>query len=114
MKLYTIISTLIEQTHTIKQRYEDAREGKMYDFKNDVMPFAYEMDHLLNQLDGYTENIVALPYMNQLKYQMMKENLERLSVECHYASASRKLFMDKLKSVNYDLNYIKESETQYG
>ncbi|RIN77289.1 DUF1798 family protein [Staphylococcus simulans] len=112
--MYTIISTLLEQTFIMKQRYEEAREGKAYEFKDDVMPFAYYIDELLNQLDGHAENIVALPYMNQLKYQMLKENLERLSVECHYASASRKLFMDKLKSVNYDLNYIKESETQYG
>ncbi|MCE5024429.1 DUF1798 family protein [Staphylococcus simulans] len=112
--MYTIISTLIEQTYIMKQRYEEARSGKAYDFKNEVMPFAYHIDDLLNHLDGYAENIIALSYMNQLKYQILKENLERLSVECHYASASRKLFMDKLKSVNYDLNYLKESETQYG
>lgn len=98
----------------MKLKYEAARAGKTYDFKNDVMPYAYHIDDLLNRLEGDVEHIVALPYMNQLKYQILKENLERLSVECHYAKTSRKLFMDKLKSVHYDLNYIKESETQYG
>ncbi|CAL27990.1 Bacterial domain of uncharacterised function (DUF1798) [Staphylococcus carnosus] len=112
--MYNIIQQLIRYTQMMKERYQKAREGVQYSFHNDVVPFTKEIDTLIDKLNSKEEHVVSLPYMNKMKYQILIQNLETLSVECHYSSTSRKIFMDKLKSVKYDLNYIKESETKYG
>lgn len=112
--MYTIIQQLIRYTKAMQERYQNAREGTQYAFERDVVPFTKEIDNLISQLNGNAEYVIALPYMNKKKYHILIQNLETLSVECHYAKTSRKIFMEKLKSVKYDLKYIKESETQYG
>lgn len=112
--MYKVVQQLIRYTQMMKDRYQNAREGTQYSFHNDVVPFTKEIDALIDKLNSKAELIVSLPYMNKMKYQLLIQNLETLSVECHYSGTSRKVFMDKLKSVKYDLNYIKESEKQYG
>ncbi|RTX83838.1 Bacterial domain of uncharacterised function (DUF1798) [Staphylococcus piscifermentans] len=112
--MYTIIQQLIRYTQAMKERYQHAREGTQYSFDQDVVPFTKEIDNLISQLNGNAEYVIALPYMNKKKYHILIQNLETLSVECHYAKTSRKIFMEKLKSVKYDLKNIKESETHYG
>ncbi|WP_105992775.1 DUF1798 family protein [Staphylococcus simulans] len=108
------IEKLIKLTQEMEQRYQAAKNGTCYAFKEDVVPFVSHIDEILFKLDGQAEHIVALPYMNKLKYEILKENIEKLSVECHDSKTSRKMFMEKLKSVNYDLNYIKDCEKYYG
>ena len=44
--------------------------------------------------------------MNKPKLDLLIKNIEELSVECHFKRTSRKLFTEKIKAVQYDLNNI--------
>lgn len=109
-----LIDALISTVLEMDNRFKYAKNGKNYSFQKDIVPFTNEVDILLKELKDQAPEFISLPFMNQLKFNILIENIEKLSVECHFESASKKHFKDKLKSVNYDLNYIKESEKQYG
>ncbi|TRY16413.1 DUF1798 family protein, partial [Tessaracoccus rhinocerotis] len=40
------------------------------------------------------------------KFNLLISNIQSLSVECHFKRTSRKLFTEKIKSVQYDLKNI--------
>ena len=44
--------------------------------------------------------------MNANKFDLLIKSYKELSVDCHFYRTSKKLFNEKLKAVNYDLNYI--------
>lgn len=44
--------------------------------------------------------------MNKEKLEILVKHIKELSVECHYNKTSKKLFNEKLKSVNYDLTNL--------
>ena len=63
---------------------------------------------MLNEIKLHHEFIIEVPYMNSRKFELLIANIEQLSVECHFKRTSRKLFIEKLKSVQYDLQkYIR-------
>ncbi len=63
---------------------------------------------MLNEIKLHREFIIEVPYMNSRKFELLIANIEQLSVECHFKRTSRKLFIEKLKSVQYDLaKYIR-------
>ena len=41
--------------------------------------------------------------MSQQKLDILILNIQKLSVDCHFPRTSRKLFVEKLKSAQYDL-----------
>ncbi|WP_430501972.1 DUF1798 family protein [Escherichia coli] len=45
-------------------------------------------------------------YMTQQKLDILILNIQKLSVDCHFPRTSRKLFVEKLKSAQYDLKNI--------
>ncbi|PTF16899.1 DUF1798 domain-containing protein, partial [Staphylococcus devriesei] len=55
---------------------------------------------------------INLPYMNNKKFDLLINSLKELSVDCHFQRTSKKLFTEKLKAVNYDLNYILQSSKE--
>ena len=73
-----------------------------------------KIDGLTEELSHYHDELIQFPYMNKEKLEMLVKHIKELSVECHYNKTSKKLFNEKLKSVNYDLTnlfkYIKDKE----
>ncbi|MCU5745502.1 YppE family protein [Staphylococcus sp. SQ8-PEA] len=107
----TLIGDLSKELKVIEYCYVDVKTNQIdKEFYNDVVPYSKKIDRLCEQLSDYKSEISHLPYMNEHKFKLLISNLKDLSVECHYAKTSRKLFTEKLKAVQYDLNYIKRCE----
>ncbi|MEJ7495978.1 DUF1798 family protein, partial [Staphylococcus pasteuri] len=64
------------------------------------------IDSQLKQLKTYEQSLIDTTYMNKPKLDLLIKNIEELSVECHFKRTSRKLFTEKIKAVQYDLNNI--------
>ncbi|GAA6825371.1 DUF1798 family protein [Staphylococcus sp. 18_1_E_LY] len=104
------IDDLINDVQLMQTRYEIAKEEGDYDFYEVVKPFTTHIDNLITQIKAHKTEILSLSYMNNQKFEILISNIETLSVECHFKRTSRKLFMEKLKAVQYDLGYIQRSE----
>ena len=104
------IDDLINDVQLMQTRYEIAKEEGDYDFYEVVKPFTTHIDNLISQIKAHETDILNLSYMNKQKFDILISNLETLSVECHFKRTSRKLFMEKLKAVQYDLGYIQRNE----
>lgn len=102
-----LIQQLIDELNIMYQRYHEAKTTQVdYDFYHVVQPYSKRIDRELNELKTKKQHIVQLPYMNPMKFDLLISHIEELSIECHFQRTSRKLFMEKFKSVQYDLNYI--------
>ncbi|MBF7017103.1 DUF1798 family protein [Staphylococcus durrellii] len=104
------IDDLIDDVQLMQTRYEIAKEQGDYNFYEVVKPFTTHIDNLITQIKLHEADILSLTYMNKQKFEILISNIETLSVECHFKRTSRKLFMEKLKAVQYDLGYIHRSE----
>ncbi|HGZ6394641.1 TPA: DUF1798 family protein, partial [Staphylococcus aureus] len=85
-----------------------------HDFYQTVKPYTEHIDSMLNEIKLHREFIIEVPYMNSRKFELLIANIEQLSVECHFKRTSRKLFIEKLKSVQYDLQNILDGVTKEG
>ncbi|GGI39808.1 DUF1798 family protein [Mammaliicoccus stepanovicii] len=102
-----MLQDLINKLSNMEQTFKFAKNDYEYDFYQDVVPFVEQVDQLLEHLLEQKHNILKLQYMNEQKFQLLIDNYKELSVECHYKRTSKKLFLEKFKAVQHDLNYIK-------
>lgn len=101
------IRQLIEEVNHMNNIYEQVREyDEDKDFHKVVEPYVRHIDSLLDQLKPYEQSLIDTTYMNKPKLDLLIKNIEELSVECHFKRTSRKLFTEKIKAVQYDLNNI--------
>ncbi|UXR66383.1 YppE family protein [Staphylococcus pasteuri] len=102
-----IIKNLILEVNHMGQKYERVREKEEDEYFHKVIePYVRNIDTQLNQLRNYEQSLVNTTYMNKKKVDLLFKNIEELSVECHFKRTSRKLFTEKIKAVQYDLNNI--------
>nr|WP_263313273.1 YppE family protein [Mammaliicoccus sp. Marseille-Q6498] len=101
-----MLQELIDKLTEMQQIFKNAKDDHEYDFYKDVVPFVEEVDHLLEAFTVHQASILKLQYMNQQKYELLIDNYKELSVECHYKRTSKKIFLEKHKAVQHDLNYI--------
>lgn len=102
-----IIESLIYEVNNMQQNFENVKSQQQdHDFHQTVKPYTVHIDNLLNEMKLQREIIIDIPYMNARKFELLIANVEQLSVECHFKRTSRKLFIEKLKSVHYDLKNI--------
>ncbi|WP_323702347.1 DUF1798 family protein [Mammaliicoccus sp. Dog046] len=101
-----MIQELLGKLNEMNERFTNAKEDHVYDFYNDVVPFVESVDILLDAFSQQQANALTLQYMNMQKFQLLIDNYKELSVECHYKRTSKKLFLEKHKAVQHDLNYI--------
>ncbi|CXY14037.1 Bacterial domain of uncharacterised function (DUF1798) [Staphylococcus aureus] len=95
--------------------YENVKSQQQdHDFYQTVKPYTEHIDSMLNEIKLHREFIIEVPYMNSRKFELLIANIEQLSVECHFKRTSRKLFIEKLKSVQYDLQNILDGVTKEG
>ncbi|SNV71801.1 Bacterial domain of uncharacterised function (DUF1798) [Staphylococcus simiae] len=105
----SIVEQLILEINDMQQTYEHVKTNQCdHDFYQIVQPYASKIDRLLNQFQTYKLQIIRMPYMNDKKFDLLMKHIEELSVECHFQRTSRKLFMEKIKSVHYDLQTIED------
>lgn len=110
-----IVKTLIYEVNNMQQYFEHVKSQQQdHDFYQIVKPYTVQIDGLLNKLKLHRELIIQVPYMNQRKFELLISNIEQLSVECHFKRTSRKLFIEKLKSVQYDLQNILDGLVKEG
>ena len=102
-----LINDLINELHTIEDRYNIVKNSETnFDFYEVVYPYSQAIDTKLENLIKLKPQIIQLSYMNANKFDLLIKSYKELSVDCHFYRTSKKLFNEKLKSVNYDLNYI--------
>lgn len=104
--LQNCIKSLIENMQQIDQYFHSAKNGELFNFVIDVQPFTEQVDANLNQLNNYKEKILSLPLMNEKKLSLLMLYIRELSVDCFFDKTSKKIFIDKFKAVNHDLQYI--------
>lgn len=105
----SVVEQLIIEINSMQRTYEHVKSNQFdHDFYQTVQPYALKIDHLLNQFQSYKSQIIRFPYMNNKKFALLIRHIEELSVECHFQRTSRKLFMEKIKSVHYDLQNIED------
>lgn len=104
--LQNCIKSLIENMQQIDQYFRSAKNGELYNFVIDVQPFTEQVDANLNQLNNFKDEILSLPLMNEKKLSLMILYIRELSVDCFFDKTSKKIFIDKFKAVNHDLQYI--------
>ncbi len=85
-----------------------------HDFYQTVKPYTEHIDSLLNEINLHREFIIEVPYMNSRKFELLIANIEQLSVESKPWVNCQKLFIEKLKSVQYDLQNILDGITKEG
>lgn len=101
------IRQLIEEVNYMNDTYEQVRKhDENKDFHKVVEPYVRHIDSQLKQLKTYEQSLIDTTYMNKPKLDLLIKNIEELSVECHFKRTSRKLFTEKIKAVQYDLNNI--------
>ncbi len=95
----------------MEQRFDSVkREQEEDSFYSVVLPYAERIDACIADFKKYQDEITQnVNYFNDYKFSLLISNLQDLSVECHFARTSRKLFNEKLKAVRYDLNQIKRN-----
>ncbi|MCJ1656356.1 DUF1798 family protein [Staphylococcus sp. NRL 16/872] len=104
-----VVKDLLIELQYIEKHYNEAKTtGEDFNFYQTVKPYVQHIDDILNKLNQYQDNILLLPYMNEKKLKLLFNNIKELSVDCHFHRTSRKLFIEKFKAVNYDLNYLLE------
>lgn len=103
------IQQLINDVQHMEEQYKSAKAGELFDFYEVVKPFTDKVDQHVAVLKSHEPDILVLPYMNKMKFNILVSNIEELSVECHFKRTSRKLFTEKLKAVHYDLSYIQDN-----
>lgn len=101
-----MLLNLINKLNDMQQIFKNAKDDHEYDFYNDVVPFVEVVDELLDKLSSQQQEILKLQYMNEQKFYLLIDNYKELSVECHYKRTSKKMFLEKHKAVQHDLNYI--------
>ncbi|WP_414049677.1 DUF1798 family protein [Macrococcus animalis] len=104
--LQNCIISLIEDMHAINEYFGRSKKGELFNFVIDVQPFTEQVDANITVLNQYTSEILSLPLMNEKKFSLMVMHIRELSVECFFDKTSKKLFIDKYKAVNHDLQYI--------
>ncbi|CDR63557.1 TPA: DUF1798 family protein [Staphylococcus argenteus] len=110
-----IVKALIYEVNNMQQYFEHVKSQQQdHDFYQIVKPYTVQIDGLLNKLKLHRELIIQVHYMNQRKFELLISNIEQLSVECHFKRTSRKLFIEKLKSVQYDLQNILDGLVKEG
>lgn len=111
--MYELINEMLLELYTIERRYNEVKvTNQDFDFYETVYPYAQRIDKKLQDLTEYKDEIINLPYMNSKKFDLLINSIKELSVDCHFQRTSRKLFTEKLKAVNYDLNYILQSSKE--
>ncbi|MBI5972498.1 DUF1798 family protein [Staphylococcus caledonicus] len=111
--MYELINEMLLELYTIERRYNEVKvTNQDFDFYETVYPYAQRIDKKLQDLTKYKDEIINLPYMNSKKFDLLINTIKELSVDCHFQRTSRKLFTEKLKAVNYDLNYILQSSKE--
>ncbi|MCE4949554.1 DUF1798 domain-containing protein [Staphylococcus hominis] len=113
--MYTLINELLKELQYMASSYNEIKLTQSEkQFHRDVVPYVKKIDGLTEELSHYDNELIQFPYMNKEKLEMLVKHIKELSVECHYNKTSKKLFNEKLKSVNYDLTnlfkYIKDKE----
>lgn len=101
-----MLRNLLNKLNDMIDIFNYAKDDHEYDFYKDVVPFVEQVDMLLDKLEFHQSEILKLQYMNEQKFQLLISNYKELSVECHYKRTSKKLFLEKHKAVQHDLNYI--------
>lgn len=109
--MYELLDKFLEELDYMEQRFDFVkREEEEDSFYSIVLPYAERIDTLIADLKKYQTVITQkVNYFNESKFSLLISNLQDLSVECHFARTSRKLFNEKLKAVRYDLNQIKRN-----
>lgn len=86
-----VVESLIYEVSNMQQNFENVKSQQQdHDFYQTVKPYTEHIDSLLNEIKLH------------------------LSVECHFKRTSRKLFIEKLKSGQYDLQNILDGITKEG
>ncbi|MCY1596881.1 DUF1798 family protein [Staphylococcus pettenkoferi] len=109
--MYVLINQFLDELQYMEQRFDTVKHKQEEDsFYSIVLPYAERIDALIADLKKY-QNVITqkVNYFNESKFSLLISNLQDLSVECHFARTSRKLFNEKLKAVRYDLNQIKRN-----
>ncbi len=110
-----VVESLIYEVNNMQQNFENVKSQQQdHDFYQTVKPYTEHIDSLLNEIKLHREFIIEVPYMNSRKFELLIANIEQLSVECHFKRTSRKLFIEKLKSFQYDLQNILDGVTKEG
>lgn len=114
--MYTLINELLKELQYMASCFNKVKLTKLDNqFHRDVMPYVNKVDGLIEEMSHYKIQLIQFPYMNNKKLDILIKNIKELSVECHYSKTSKKLFNEKLKSVNYDLtNLLKYIEDNRG
>lgn len=99
-----MIHLLLEDLTKIKHRYQQAREGKVFNFEEDIQPFIETIDKHLDLLKQHRTSILNQPYETATKFSQLISLIEEISVSCHYAKTSKKIFVEQSKTVYNHLN----------
>lgn len=103
-----VVESLIYEVNNMQQNFENVKSQQQdHDFYQTVKPYTEHIDSILNEIKLHRD-------MNSRKFELLIANIEQLSVECHFKRTSRKLFIEKLKSVQYDLQNILDGVTKEG
>lgn len=104
--LHRIVVKLLNDLNQMQQYYHKAKEGESFNFVMHVQPFTEKVDRDISDISKYNEQIIQLKLMNEMKYKLMIQHLKELSVECFFSKTSKKVFIDKYKAVQHDLQYM--------
>ncbi len=102
-----VVESLIYEVNNMQQNFENVKSQQQdHDFYQTVKPYTEHIDSMLNEIKLHREFIIEVPYMNSRKFELLIANIEQLC-RMSFKRTSRKLFIEKLKSVQYDLQYIR-------
>lgn len=104
--MQSAIEKLLDDLNHISLRYQQARKGHQFEFYEDIAPFVSQVDQDVASLNLYQNQIQNLPYFNRQKFVRMQSLISDLAVSCHQSTTSKKIFIDRFKAVQHDLNYL--------
>lgn len=111
-----VVESLIYEVNNMQQNFENVKSQQQdHDFYQTVKPYTEHIDSMLNEIKLHREFIIEVPYMNSRKFELLIANIEtNFLSNVYFKRTSRKLFIEKLKSVQYDLQNILDGVTKEG
>lgn len=91
-----IHDSLVNLTAEIEDRYEKARAGYSFDFKEDIEPFLNRNKLLVEKIKAFDTDTRFTPQTREKLYDELMEML----MSCHISRFSLKLYHEKIKYIN--------------